>query len=252
MPGFTDELVQHVTVTRRRRFRLTPEGLEVFVGSLHARRTFTVPVAILVERPDEEMVAKPLWFVVGALFGIATLVTLAMLSFDTTKADRWAPLLWGALTAISSGLYWKSRKVWLVWGRGAKAVTMLRDVPSATAVQGFLTAARAAARSQVHDDEQAVIVTFRYGLPDLAPLRDVEEQLKIALADGDVGEYDGDEMAVDLSDGSLYLYGPDADRLFAAIRSILEAAPFMWGASVKLRYGPPTDGVREETVTLGA
>jgi hypothetical protein len=98
--------------------------------------------------------------------------------------------------------------------------------------------------------EHAVIVRFDYGLPDLAPLFDVENQLSAAIEDAGVGEFDGNEVAVDLSDGSLYMYGPDADVLFAAIRPILSASPFMKGAIATLRYGPPEDGVREREVRI--
>jgi hypothetical protein len=51
---------------------------------------------------------------------------------------------------------------------------------------------------------------------------------------------------------SLYMYGPDADRLFAAVRPVLETAAFMRGARVKLRYGPAGSGAEARTVVLGA
>lgn len=58
-------------------------------------------------------------------------------------------------------------------------------------------------------------------------------------------------MATDGSDGFLYMYGPDADAAFGAVRSTLESVAFMRGARVKLRYGPPQEGVREVDVELG-
>ena len=70
-----------------------------------------------------------------------------------------------------------------------------------------------------------------------------ERQLESAITAAQAGEYDGNEVAVDGSDGTLYMYGPDADKLFAAIRPALEACSFMKGALVRLRYGPPADGV---------
>jgi hypothetical protein len=106
-------------------------------------------------------------------------------------------------------------------------------------------------RSKEAMPEHAVIVKFRYGLSDLKPLREVEDRLESVIAAGGVGEVDGDEIAVDLSDGSLYMYGPDADKLFAVARPVLESATFMKGATVALRYGPPEDGVREATFTIG-
>lgn len=99
--------------------------------------------------------------------------------------------------------------------------------------------------------EHGVIVRFNYRLPDLTALREVEHNIEGAILRAGVGEYDGDEIAVSLSDGFLYMYGPDADRLFAVIRPVLESAPFMRGALVTLRYGPPGDGVLQTTVTIG-
>ena len=99
--------------------------------------------------------------------------------------------------------------------------------------------------------EHAVIVHFQYGSTDLTRLFTLEEQLEQAIAMADAGEFDGNEVAADGSDGYLYMYGPDADRLFAAVRPALQAAGFMRGARVKLRYGPPEDGVREIEVELG-
>ena len=99
--------------------------------------------------------------------------------------------------------------------------------------------------------EHAVIVHFQYGSTDLSRLFALEKQLEQAIAAAGVGEFDGNEVATDGSDGFLYMYGPDADALFAAVRPTLEAAAFMRGARVKLRYGPPQDGVREVEVELG-
>lgn len=99
--------------------------------------------------------------------------------------------------------------------------------------------------------EHAVIVAFAYiGSTDLEPLFALERQLESDIAAAKAGEYDGNEIAVDGSDGTLYLYGPDAEKLFAAIRPTLEACSFMKGARVKLRYGPPADGVPEREVQL--
>ena len=99
--------------------------------------------------------------------------------------------------------------------------------------------------------EHALIVRFRYGgSTDLTSLFALEKELEQAIVRANAGEYDGNEVAVDGSDGSLYMYGPDADALFAAVRPILERTPFLRGAAATLRYGPPEDGVREVRVEL--
>jgi hypothetical protein len=77
------------------------------------------------------------------------------------------------------------------------------------------------------------------------PLFELEEQLEKAISEAKVGEYDGNEIAVDGSDGSLYMYGPDADRLFAVVEPIIRTSSFMKGAQAKRRYGGAGSGARE-------
>ena len=98
--------------------------------------------------------------------------------------------------------------------------------------------------------DQAVLVYFEYGSTDLSALFSVEEALENVIAEAGVGELDGNEIATDGSDGTLFMYGPDADALFTAIRPTLEAVPFLKGARVVLRYGPPEDGTSEQTLTI--
>ncbi len=99
--------------------------------------------------------------------------------------------------------------------------------------------------------EHAVLVYFTYGSTDLSRLFALEEQLETVIGEARAGELDGNEVATDGSDGTLFMYGPDADALFAAVRPTLEAAEFMKGARIILRYGPPADGVKAREVVLG-
>ncbi len=89
--------------------------------------------------------------------------------------------------------------------------------------------------------EHAVIVKFRYGSTDLSALFAFEEKLEKAISAAAVGEFDGDEVAADGSHGSLYMYGPDADALFRAVRSVLISTRIIRNVSVMLRYGPAQD-----------
>lgn len=100
--------------------------------------------------------------------------------------------------------------------------------------------------------EHAVLVRFVYGSTDLTRLFALEEQLERAIAESGAGEFDGNEVAADGSDATLYMYGADADALFAAVRPTLLATEFLRGARATLRYGPPAEGVREVEVVLGA
>lgn len=106
------------------------------------------------------------------------------------------------------------------------------------------------ARDSAMPPEHAVIVHFMYGSKDLTRLYELEDKLEKAIVKAKVGEYDGNEVAADGSDGYLYMYGPDADRLFATVKPILESAPFMKGATVKKRYGPAQGNAKEVLVTI--
>ncbi|MDQ2696189.1 MAG: hypothetical protein M3Z21_12575, partial [Pseudomonadota bacterium] len=52
--------------------------------------------------------------------------------------------------------------------------------------------------------EHAVLVCFEYGSTDLSRLFALEEQLEQVIGAAAVGEFDGNEIAADGSDGVLY------------------------------------------------
>ena len=93
--------------------------------------------------------------------------------------------------------------------------------------------------------EHAVIVNFQFDSTNLQRLYDLEEDLESTISDAGVGEFDGHDIAQDGSDGYLYMYGPDANKLFEAVKPLLETKDFTRGALVRLRYGPPEDGIPE-------
>ncbi len=96
-----------------------------------------------------------------------------------------------------------------------------------------------------------MVVHFQYGSRDLSRLFELEDKLEDVVAKAKVGEYDGHEIAVDGSDGFLYLYGPDADKLFKAIESTLLNSSFMSGAEIKKRYGEAGTGAKEVAFRIG-
>ena len=108
------------------------------------------------------------------------------------------------------------------------------------------------AQSPARPPEQAVIVHFEYGNSDWQPFFRFEEKLEKAVNNSGLGNYDGNELAVDGSDGSLYMYGPDADRLFAFVRPFLEHNARLNKVEITLRYGAADDpNAREREVKLG-
>jgi hypothetical protein len=98
--------------------------------------------------------------------------------------------------------------------------------------------------------EHAVMVKFNYGLPDLQRLYDIEDELATAINEAGVGEFDGHEIAINLSDGSLYLYGPNGDAILDLVKPLLASTPFMKAAQIIVRYGPAGEDVPEKRITL--
>jgi hypothetical protein len=76
----------------------------------------------------------------------------------------------------------------------------------------------------------------------------LEDQLERAIKDVSAGEFDGDEFENDKC--VLYMYGPDADRLYQAIEPVLKAAQLASGGYAIKRYGTAGNlNARETRVT---
>ncbi len=102
----------------------------------------------------------------------------------------------------------------------------------------------------VTDGEHCVLVTFPFEGSDLAPLFTLEDALSAAILASGSGAFDGNEVGG--GKAVLYMYGPDADALYAAIAPVLAAFPVAANGLVTRRYGPPGDGVREVATPVGA
>ena len=63
----------------------------------------------------------------------------------------------------------------------------------------------------------------------------LEDKLIAILDAKGLGEFDGTESGS--KETTVFLYGPDADKLFAGIEATLRAYPLCKGARVVLRYG---------------
>jgi hypothetical protein len=93
--------------------------------------------------------------------------------------------------------------------------------------------------------EQAVIVHLRlrdgrFGSPgEREAVSVLEGQLERAIESASAGEFDGDEFG----DGKciLFMYGPDADRLFNAIEATLKTSSTAVGGYAIKRYGSARD-----------
>ena len=96
--------------------------------------------------------------------------------------------------------------------------------------------------------QEAVLVHLDgRGLPDHVyeecDLATIEDRLAEAMATDHLGELDGNEIGP--AETTLFLYGPDAERLFAGIEPILRAYPLCQGARVEIRRGGPGAEARE-------
>ena len=101
--------------------------------------------------------------------------------------------------------------------------------------------------------EQALMVHFDYGSRDWTPFFRFEESLARAIKASGMGEYDGNELAVDGSDGDLYMYGPNADKLFTVVKPLLQSSRLLKSVVVTLRYGAVNDKTaREVQVRVGS
>lgn len=101
------------------------------------------------------------------------------------------------------------------------------------------------------DIEHAVIVRFDYDIQGMDDLYELCNKLERVINENRLGEFDGHEIATDYSHGFLYMYGPNAEKLFTGVKQTLEQSEFMQGAKAKLRFGPPEDGIKEITVEVG-
>jgi hypothetical protein len=74
-------------------------------------------------------------------------------------------------------------------------------------------------------------------------LATIEDRLIKVIKRDQLGELDGNEVGPD--EATLYMYGPDAERLFAGIESTLREYPLCQGARVEIRRGAPGAPLRE-------
>ncbi len=87
------------------------------------------------------------------------------------------------------------------------------------------------------------------GSGDVEACQRLETELEEAIVGAQVGEMDGNEIGE--GECTLFMFGPDADKLFAAIEARLRASRMSKGGSVVKSYGAPDDpSAREVRIKL--
>jgi hypothetical protein len=99
--------------------------------------------------------------------------------------------------------------------------------------------------------EHAVIIHFplsddEFGSdPEFDAMVMLSDDLAAAIDAAGVGEFDGNELGG--GECKLYMYGPDADRLFAAIQPVLARSVMVRGGYVIKRYGDASDTLAQHS-----
>jgi hypothetical protein len=71
----------------------------------------------------------------------------------------------------------------------------------------------------------------------------LEDQLIAVIEREALGEFDGNEIG---EEGAvIFMYGPDAERLYAGVEATLRSCPLCEGARVVVRFGGPGASQRE-------
>jgi hypothetical protein len=91
--------------------------------------------------------------------------------------------------------------------------------------------------------KHALIISFKdiadradeMGVDDLDALLALQDELAEAIEPAGIGEVDGNEIAMDGSEGSLYAFGPDAKAMLKAALPVICASPLAEGGTVTLR-----------------
>jgi hypothetical protein len=102
-----------------------------------------------------------------------------------------------------------------------------------------------------HSVQVVLPLSSEHGSDDeMDAVHELTDKLDEAIEAAEAGELDGDEFGGGIC--RLYLYGPDADKLFEAIKEPLFASPLSKGGHAIKRYGEPSNPkAREVRIDFG-
>ena len=130
---------------------------------------------------------------------------------------------------------------WALGGVAAVVVLGVREV------MRRLSAARPPARKKAGAEHAVVVYIDGTGLSaedyEKYDLETIEVELQGIIDASGVGEYDGNEVGE--GGATLFMYGPDGERLLITVEAALRAYPLTKHARVVIRAGPPGAPQRE-------
>jgi hypothetical protein len=94
----------------------------------------------------------------------------------------------------------------------------------------------------------SIIIEFQYGMDSLEPLFQLEDELRTVVEANGAGRVDGHEIAMDDSDGRIFLYAESASAVMQIIEPVLAKYSFLKGARITMRFGDELDSLSEEEV----
>jgi tetratricopeptide (TPR) repeat protein len=128
-----------------------------------------------------------------------------------------------------------------------RAAALRASISQTTAPQHDLSGLKIKPVRREQDQGAVLIQLDGSTLPDAVyrdyDLATLEDQLAEAIEPQGLGEFDGNEFGPE--NVTLFLYGADAEALFAAIEPVLKAYPLCQNARVIIRQGPPGSPERE-------
>ena len=95
-----------------------------------------------------------------------------------------------------------------------------------------------------------LVIYFRHDIRDVIPYSKFIEATRGVLAENGLGEYLGDDMAIDGGDAEGVFAAPSATRLLKFLTDDLAKLQFMKGAKVTLVYGELGTGAAEDCIYI--
>ncbi|WP_424961142.1 hypothetical protein [Ekhidna sp.] len=100
------------------------------------------------------------------------------------------------------------------------------------------------------DRKQSIVVYFEGWINSLEPVHRLSEQFRELLSDNEEADFDGHEIAIDGSHGTLYFYCDDSKVLWKQIKSTLESADLLKCKQAILRLGRLEENAEQIIIDL--